>query len=110
MIIIIARLLAVLFAALIISKSILSFAQRKESLVMMLFWVLTWGGIVALAFWPNLAIYLADEANVGIGTISGIGLIFIYFVVYRIYAKVDRVEKDMQKLIRDIAVKDIEGK
>jgi hypothetical protein len=110
MLILIARILALIFAGLIISKSVLSFMQRKENWVMTLFWVLTWGAIVALAFWPSLVTKLTDETQTGIGTITGIGLIFIYFVVYRVYVKVDRVEKDMQKLIRDIAVKDADKK
>lgn len=110
MLIIIAKVAALVFASLVISKSVLSYIQRKESIVIVLFWIISWGVIILLAFQPNLVLMFMDKSKAGIGTIIGIGLMFIYFVVYRVYGKVDRVEKDLQKLVRDIALKEVEDK
>jgi hypothetical protein len=73
---------------------------------MTVFWSLTWILICSVTFYPHLIdIVLVDpRAKGGAGTVLGIGLIFIYFVIYRVYIKADRIEKQLGKIIRDIAL------
>lgn len=99
-----AKLLALALAAIIISKSVISYTQRKESLSMTLFWLLTWGSIIALTFSPTLVDKIIGEARIGVGTILGVGLVFVYFVTYRVYTKAERTERHLQELIRKLAI------
>lgn len=102
----IARIFVVAFTILIVAKSYLSYRARKESLTMTIFWIVTWLVITAVTFFPRLIDLIIDsqKAQGGIGTILGIGLIFIYFVIYRVYVKTDRVEKQLNQLIRNTAL------
>ncbi|MEX1052141.1 MAG: DUF2304 domain-containing protein [Patescibacteria group bacterium] len=104
----IARIFVVAFTVLIVAKSYLSYRSRHESLVMTIFWIVTWLIITAITFFPQLIDLVIDNqrAEGGIGTILGIGLIFIYFVIYRVYVKADRVEKQLAKLVRDMSTDD----
>ena len=107
MLLILARIFVVIFAILVVSKSYLSYRSKKESLTMTVFWSLTWILICSVTFYPHLIdVVLVDpRARGGAGTVLGIGLIFIYFVIYRVYIKADRIEKQLSKIVRDIALK-----
>lgn len=108
MILIFARIIAVVFALLVISKSFLSYKQRQESRTMFIFWSATWLMIVAVAAFPSLPDLILGRARVGVGTVLSVGLLFVYFVLYRVYTKAERNEQRLHALIRGLAVKDIE--
>ena len=110
MLILFAQVFAIFFSILVIAKSYLSLKQHRESVVMTLFWSVTWLGIVVIALYPDLIDKLLGKAGnrAGTGTILAIGLIFIYFVIYRIYVKADRIEKKLNNIVRSLAIKDSE--
>lgn len=103
MLIVLAQIFSILFTLLVVIKSYLDYRAKRESLTMMIFWVVTWLAISSIAFFPHLVENVLGSAKSrgGVGTILSIGLIFIYFVIYRIYVKADRIEKQLNKLIRD---------
>lgn len=102
-----AKIFALLFAILVISKSYLAFRSYRESWLMFLFWTVTWLIILALAFFPSISNYILGQQRIGIGSFLGVALVFIYFIVYRIYAKADRLEKQFQDIVRQIALLDL---
>ena len=96
-------------AAIAISKSYVDFRARRESLQMFLLWSLTWTGIVVVALFPSIVdVILAYSASggAGLGTFFGMGLVFVLFVVYRIYVKLERVEQKLIKTIQELALKE----
>ena len=107
MLLIFARIFVVIFAVLVTVKSYLSYKEKKESLTMTVFWTLTWLFICVVTFFPQYVDQAlgSPKAKGGVGTILGIGLIFIYFVIYRVYVKAHRIEKHLHKIIREIALK-----
>lgn len=107
MLLIAAQIFAVAFAILVVSKSYLAYKQRKESLVLFLFWLVTWLVIVAITFFPEIINVLLSGNKAGVGTVLGIAIVFLYYVIYRVYVKADRVERQMQKLIRDMSRKQL---
>ncbi len=96
-------------AAIAIAKSYVDFRARRESLQMFLLWSLTWTGVVIVALFPSIVdVILAYSASgrVGLGTFFGMGLVFVLFVVYRIYVKLERVEQKLTKTIQELALKE----
>ena len=96
-------------AGIAISKSYVDFRARRESLQMFLLWSLTWTGVVVVALFPWIVdIILAYSASgrAGLGTFFGMGLVFVLFVVYRIYVKLERVEQKLVKTIQELALKE----
>ena len=74
---------------------------------MTIFWVVVWLAITSIAFFPSLvneAIKLFGGNRTGLGTVFGMGLVFIMFISYRIYVKANRIEKHVAKLSREIAL------
>ncbi|TSC92878.1 MAG: hypothetical protein CEN89_396 [Candidatus Berkelbacteria bacterium Licking1014_7] len=100
-------------AGLVISKSWNDFRRGREALSVFIFWVIAWGLIVLLAFFPILVdkiTFALGGQIIGMGRIFGIALVFVFFVVYRVYLKSDRVETELNELVRKIALKKISRK
>jgi hypothetical protein len=104
MILLLIKILAFVFTALVIIKSYLAFRKREESLVMFLFWSITWLVIITVAFYPAIINRVLGEGRVGVGSLLAVAVVFVYFVVYRIYVKADRLEKQLHSLIRQLAI------
>jgi len=103
------KVFSLALASIAISKSYLDFRARTESLQMFLLWSLTWITVVVVALFPSIVdVILAYSASgrAGLGTFFGMGLVFVLFVVYRIYVKVERVEQKLIKTIQELALKE----
>jgi hypothetical protein len=109
MLAVIVKVFSVALAAIAISKSYVDFRARMESVQMFLVWTLTWVTIVLVALFPSIVDIILEysgSARVGLGTIFGMALVFVLFMVYRIYVKLERVEKNVTKMVQDLALKD----
>jgi hypothetical protein len=42
----------------------------------------------------------------GLGTFFGMGLVFLFFVVYRMYLRVGQIEHNLTKTIQELALRD----
>ena len=104
-----ASIFSILLAGIVISKSYVDFRARKESLQIFVFWSITWTGIVLVALAPSvvdIVISKFGEGRSGIGTFFGMVLVFLFFIVYRMYVKLDRLEQTVVKAIQDLALRE----
>lgn len=109
----IAQFFSAFLAALVISKSYSDLKRGQENIVMFIFWGITWIAIAGVAFFPGTIDWLIEKfggQRTGLGTIFGLGLTFLFFVIYRVYIKADRIEKELSKFVRDLAIKSAEPK
>ena len=106
----VAKIFAAVFALIVISRSIVDYRNRKESFEMTLFWIVIWLLISAIAFFPGLvdkAIRAFGGSRTGLGTVLGMGLVFVMFITYRVYIKANRIEKHLHEIFRKFALLDI---
>jgi len=111
MIIISAKIIAVLVGLTVISKSYHDLKKHYESLVMFLFWLFTWSAIIAATILPDVFLRLADKVSkngIGVGTFAGIAFIFLLFITYRVYTKANRLEKKLHDMVMKLGLKEIE--
>jgi hypothetical protein len=109
MFVLFSKIFALVLAAVAISKSYVDFKSRTESLKIFLFWVVTWLVIVVVALFPSIVDYLIGsfgEGRAGLGTFFGMGLVFLYFLAYRIYVKIGRVDQKLTKMVQELALRD----
>ncbi|MEK7461319.1 MAG: DUF2304 family protein [Patescibacteria group bacterium] len=105
------EIIAASFALLVLLKSYDEFRRGREPLPVFLFWLVTWLAVLVIAFFPGVTFWIRDHIlgpRAGLGTIFGIAIVFLLFLNYRMYLKADRVERDLQKLISDLAVHEFE--
>ena len=104
-----AKIFAILLAGIAVSKSYVDLKARKESLQMFLFWLVAWTAIVLVALFPWIVDILINQfggGRTGLGTFFGMGLVFLFFVVYRLYIKLERIEHTLIKTIQDMALRE----
>ncbi len=109
MLALISKIFSLALAIVAVSKSYVDFRARLESLPMFVFWTATWAVIVAFALFPFLVDVLlsfSGTERVGLGTFFGMALVFLYFIVYRIYVKLERIEQNLTKTVQEIALRD----
>jgi len=103
------KIFSILLGLIAIAKSYVDFRSRLESLQMFLFWTLTWLLIIIVALFPGLVDILLGAfagERAGLGTFFGMGLVFLFFLVYRIYVKLERVEQKLTRTIQELALRD----
>jgi len=101
------KIFSILLAGIAISKSYVDFRARVESLQMFVFWILTWTMIVLVALFPSIVdLLMFGSGRTGIGTFLGMALVFLFFVVYRMYVKMERMEHKLTKTIQELALKE----
>ena len=110
-----AKVFAVVLALISISKSYVDFRARMESLQIFLFWIFTWLAIVIVALFPSIIDYVIGSfggGRAGLGTVFGMGLVFLYFLAYRMYVKIGRIEQKLTRTVQELALReaDITGK
>jgi hypothetical protein len=103
------QVFALILAGIVFAKSYVDLRTRTESLPVFLFWTATWVMIVVVALFPFIIDYIigvAGEGRAGLGTFFGMAIVFLFFVVYRTYAKLERVEKKLTMAIQELALRD----
>jgi len=102
------KIIAVLLAALSISKSYLDYRKKREPRVMFLFWTIVWSVAAIVSVYPALidkiAAYTRDS-SITVGSVVTLAFLFMLFIVYRVYTKVARIEYQQAELIRKLGLK-----
>src|SRR5262249_9035499 len=109
MFVFISKVFAVILAVIVLAKSYVEFRTRTEPLQVFLFWTVTWTMIVVVALFPSIIqsiIAFTGGENAGLGTFFGMAIVFLFFVVYRIYVKLERIEQKLTKAIQELALRD----
>lgn len=102
-----AKIISIFFAVIVIVKSFLDYKKGRESFVMFAIWSLIWLIVVAVAVFPEIAddaIRQLGSGQVGIGTILGIGMVLMLYIVYRVYTKSNRIEYQLRELITKVSI------
>jgi hypothetical protein len=109
MFVLVSQIFSVLLAVIVISKSYVDFRARVESFRIFFFWLVTWTVIVVVALFPSIidvAIATFGGGRAGLGTFFGMALVFLFFIVYRMYIKIERIQKHLTKTIQELALRD----
>lgn len=100
------QLLLILFAIFAFSRTALRFKDKRLTTHEFIFWSFLWILLIVLAALPSLVISLANmfgvETSLFFVIIPSITLLF--YLVFRIYVRIERQEEDITKLTRELAI------
>ncbi len=97
-----------LFLLYAVIKTIVRFRQHKLKFGWFLFWFALWilaGIVIAL---PETTSLLANLVGVtrGVDLIVYISLVLVFYLIFRILLKIEKIEQEITKVVREIAVRD----
>lgn len=103
-------LTAILLAALVLTwrRAKQGALSRREAILWSLLWI--GAGIVVLNPW--VANWFADTVGVGRGVdaVLYVSIALIVYLLFRIFLRLDKAERDLTKLVRRIALDELEQK
>ena len=95
------KILAIIFVVFAASRAYFRFKDKSLSIWNLFFWVIVWVSILAFVFDPTMSDKIAKFLGLQRGTdsIFFIAIILLFYLMFRLYVKIDRLDKDTTKLV-----------
>jgi hypothetical protein len=71
-------------------------------------WLLIWLLAAIVVIWPDLTVRLANLVGIGRGAdlVVYSALIFLFYFIFRLLLRIEKMEKNLTKIVREEALKD----
>lgn len=110
----IARLIALFVVLLMLGRLWLRRRQEKISLRRMFVWSLPWLGLGVVMLSPSMADEIASllglETATGIDLMAYVAVGVAFYLLFRVFVRLDEAERDLTTLTRELALRDAEAK
>lgn len=76
------------------------------------FWFAVWFLVGVVGYWPGVTQNLADFLGIdrGIDSVVYVSIVILFYLVYRAYVKIERLEQDITKVVREEAINEFSSK
>lgn len=100
------QIIVVLFAAFAISRALLRFRDRKISLKSFIAWCIVWVAAIVVVLWPGTSFFFANIFGIqrGADFVVYVSIIILFYLLFRLYVKIDAVEREITRLVRELAI------
>lgn len=100
------QILLIVFAIFVLIKISLKFQQKKIRLREFLLWLIFWLAVIVVVILPNITSYLANLVGIGRGSDLAVYLavLGLFYLVFRIYVKMDNMDAQITKIVRSDAI------
>lgn len=104
------QILIVIIAVFFIYRAVLSLKNEKAGFKISVFWIFLWGIIIVVAILPNTTNILSRLLGVGRGVDVAIyfSIILIFFLVYKMMVKLEKIENEITKIVSHLAIKELD--
>lgn len=102
------QIISAIFALFALSRAYLRFKERKLSSFAFLFWLAVWFAGVIAVFFPDLSTQAARLMGIGRGVdvILYASIAAIFYMIFRLYIKIEDTQRQITEVARKIALKD----
>src|SRR3989338_8368673 len=96
----------IIFALFAWSRAILRLKDGEIKFKEFLFWTLLWAGLVVITIFQRIPQYLSNLFGIGRGVdlVVYISIILLFYLIFRMYVKIDSMEQEMTKIVREVAL------
>lgn len=103
------QVVIVAIAVIALGGAIRRFIRREISLRRLLAWAALWVGASVVVLIPTTSERLATLLGVGRGVdvIIYLSIALLFYLQYRLFARLDRIERDITKIVREQALKNM---
>lgn len=99
------KILAIIFVLFVASRAYLRFKDKSLNIQSLVFWGIIWVSILAFVFDPKISDEIAKFVGLqrGTDTIFFFAIILLFYLIFRLYVKIDKVDKDVTKIVTEIS-------
>jgi len=89
------------------SRALLRFRDRAIALREFTLWTVIWVSVIALTALRTRLSFVADIAGLRrpVDVIIYFSIVLLFYLIFRLYVKIESMEQDMTKVAREIAIK-----
>lgn len=91
-------------AALMIGQGIKNFLRREngQTFIKLAVRIIVWGGMAAIAIWPNLSNDVASWIGISgnVNAVILVGFIFVFLMIFKLLSAIERLEQQITSLTR----------
>lgn len=104
------QLITIVIVLILLGRIIAQFKRKQITLKEALLWSLVWFGVSLVVLYPKLTDQLASY--IGLQSAKGIDLVvylavgLVFYLVFRIFVRIERIEHDITKVVRQVALKE----
>ena len=100
------QILIILFALFAWSRAILRLRDKAISVGDFSFWSLIWAVVIIATIFPSILNDISDIVGIGRGMDLALyaSVILLFYLMFRLYVKIDIQAKETTKLVREIAI------
>lgn len=101
------QVLGIAFALFAVSRAVLRYKDKSINGFELMFWSAMWLSVVAVALFPGIFTTLSKLLGIGRGvdTLLYGGMIVLFYLLFRLYVRVEDQKKEITELVRQIAEK-----
>ena len=102
------QVLALIFVLFALSRAFLRYKDNVITIFELIFWTFIWLGVVIIAFIPEVTFIFSRIAGIqrGIDAIIYISIVFLFYMLFRAYVKMEKMEQNMTEMVRQVALMD----
>lgn len=103
------KVIFTLFAVFAWSRVLIRFRSKDLNHKELIFWSFVWGLMIVLVYIPGKTNFLAKMVGMerGNDAMFFLGIVALFYATYRLYVKINEQEKEITKLVRALALKNI---
>lgn len=105
------QIVITLIAFFMIYQGVKSFIKGKnnQSVLKVSTRIIVWGGMVAIAIFPELSTTIANIIGIkgNINAVILIGFLFIFLIIFKLLSAIERLEQDLSVLTRKDTLEDL---
>lgn len=104
------QLATIIIVLALLARIASQFKRKQITLKEALLWSMLWFGVGVVVLYPKLTDQLASY--IGLQSAKGIDLVvylavgLVFYLVFRIFVRIERLEHDITKIVRQVALKE----
>jgi len=104
------QIILVAFSAFALFGVVSRFRRGDLTLTRLCLWIVFWAAVIFVTLRPDTTSRLATRLGVGRGADVAVylALVAAFYLLFRLYVKIEEVERQITKLTRETALKDLD--
>ena len=108
------QIITIIIVLYLLTRIVNQLRKKQITLKEALLWSLLWFGVGVVVLYPKLTDQLASY--IGLQSAKGIDLVvylavgLVFYLVFRIFVRIERMEHDITKIVRQVALKEEDKK